>query len=144
MGRPARGAAHASLSKCLSNLHDLVGDAVLIERQTISFNRKQPYQLDTERFAAGVGAPPTGEVIQPLQAALALYRGDFWQASMCATHRTLNSGCWSSAPTTGKRWCKGTLRWPPSPINKATYLKPLLTPGVCWRWNRGGKRRTAS
>ena len=70
-------AARASLSKCLSNLHDLVGDAVLIERQTITFNRNHPYQLDTERFAAGVGAPPTREAIQPLHAALALYRGDF-------------------------------------------------------------------
>lgn len=70
-------AARASLSKCLSNLHDLVGDAVLIERQTIAFNRDCPYQLDTERFAAGVDAPPTPETLQPLQVALALYRGDF-------------------------------------------------------------------
>jgi predicted ATPase/DNA-binding SARP family transcriptional activator len=70
-------AARASLSKCLSNLHDLIGDAVLIERQSIAFNRNCPYQLDTERFAAGIDASPTPETLQPLQAALALYRGDF-------------------------------------------------------------------
>jgi DNA-binding SARP family transcriptional activator len=70
-------AARASLSKCLSNLHDLVGEAVLIERQTIAFNRNCPYHLDTERFAAGVDVPPTPETLQPLHAALALYRGDF-------------------------------------------------------------------
>ena len=42
-------AARTSLSKCLSNLRDLVGDAVLIDRQTIAFDRHQPYHLDTER-----------------------------------------------------------------------------------------------
>jgi DNA-binding SARP family transcriptional activator len=56
-------AARASLSKCLSNLHDLVGDAVLIERQTIAFNRDCSYHLDTERFQAGGDAPPTPETI---------------------------------------------------------------------------------
>jgi predicted ATPase/DNA-binding SARP family transcriptional activator len=70
-------AARVSLSKCLSNLHDLVGEAVLIERQTIAFNRNCPYQLDTELFAAGVDASPTPETLQPLHTALALYRGDF-------------------------------------------------------------------
>jgi predicted ATPase/DNA-binding SARP family transcriptional activator len=70
-------AARASLSKCLSNLHDLLGDAMLIERQAVAFNRNSSYQLDTERFAAGVDAPLTPETLQPLHAALALYRGDF-------------------------------------------------------------------
>jgi predicted ATPase/DNA-binding SARP family transcriptional activator len=70
-------AARASLSKCLSNLRDLVGDALLIERQTVAFNRDYPYQLDTEHFATSLGALPTAERIQRLPAALALYRGDF-------------------------------------------------------------------
>ena len=70
-------AARVSLSKCLSNLHELLGDALLIDRQTVSFNRSIPYQLDTERFAADSGAPGTTEEAQTLQAALALYRGDF-------------------------------------------------------------------
>jgi len=70
-------AARTSLSKCLSNLRDLVGDAVLIQRQTVTFNRDHPYQLDIEHFTRGVSTPPTSETSQPFQAALALYRGDF-------------------------------------------------------------------
>ena len=70
-------AARASLSKCLSNLRDLVGDAVLVDRQTVAFNRHQPYHLDTEGFLAGIGQPPTPETLPTWQAALTLYRGDF-------------------------------------------------------------------
>jgi len=76
-GDQPESAARASLSKCLSNLHDLLGDAVLIERQTVAFNRDHPYHLDTDRFMAGVGQLPTPETIHRLQAALAFYRGDF-------------------------------------------------------------------
>ncbi|MEZ4860999.1 MAG: BTAD domain-containing putative transcriptional regulator [Caldilineaceae bacterium] len=76
-GEQPEDAARTSLSKCLSNLRDLVGDAMLIERQTVAFNRNQPYQLDTENFLAGIGQPPTPETIHTWQTALALYRGDF-------------------------------------------------------------------
>jgi predicted ATPase/DNA-binding SARP family transcriptional activator len=76
-GDQPEAAARASLSKCLSNLHELLGEAVLIERQTVAFNRAHPYQLDTERFAAHAGTLPTPATIQSLQAALAVYRGDF-------------------------------------------------------------------
>ncbi|MCE7988958.1 MAG: hypothetical protein DYG89_48000 [Caldilinea sp. CFX5] len=75
-GDQPEDAARASLSKCLSNLRDLLSDAVLIERQTVAFNRDAAYELDTERFADGVGQPPTVASSQALQAALALYRGD--------------------------------------------------------------------
>lgn len=70
-------AARTSLSKCLSNLRDLLGDAVLVDRQTIAFNRNQPYDLDTEHFLAGIAQPLTPKTIPSWQAALALYRGDF-------------------------------------------------------------------
>ena len=76
-GDQPEAAARASLSKCLSNLRDLVGDAVLVERQTVVFNRNQPYHLDTEGFLAGMSQPPTPEALSTWQAALALYRGDF-------------------------------------------------------------------
>lgn len=76
-GDQPEAAARASLSKCLSNLHDLLGDAVLVERQTAAFNRAYPYQLDTECLLASISTPPTAETIQRLQSALALYRGDF-------------------------------------------------------------------
>ncbi len=76
-GDQPEAAARASLSKCLSNLHELLGEAVLIERQTVAFNRAHPHQLDTERFAAHVGTRPTPATVQSLQSALAVYRGDF-------------------------------------------------------------------
>ncbi len=76
-GDQPEAAARTSLSKCLSNLRDLVGDAVLVDRQTVAFNRHQPHHLDTEGFLAGMGQPPTPETLPTWQAALALYRGDF-------------------------------------------------------------------
>ena len=76
-GDQPEAAARTSLSKCLSNLRELVGDALLVDRQTVAFNRDYPYQLDTERFMTGMGQPPTPETIHTWQAALALYRGDF-------------------------------------------------------------------
>ncbi|HMN28728.1 MAG TPA: BTAD domain-containing putative transcriptional regulator [Caldilineaceae bacterium] len=76
-GDQPEAAARASLSKCLSNLHDLLGKAVLVERQTATFNRTHPYQLDTEHFLASLGAPLTAETLQRVQVALARYRGDF-------------------------------------------------------------------
>ena len=44
-GDQPEAAARASLSKCLSNLHDLLGDALLVERQTVTFNREYAYHL---------------------------------------------------------------------------------------------------
>lgn len=76
-GDQPEAAARASLSKCLSNLCDLLGGAVLVERQTAAFNRTCPYQLDTEHFLASISAPPTTETLPRLQSTLALYRGDF-------------------------------------------------------------------
>jgi predicted ATPase/DNA-binding SARP family transcriptional activator len=76
-GDQPEDAARTSLSKCLSNLRDLVGGAILIDRQTAAFNRHQPYHLDTEGFLAGIAQPPTLETLATWQAALALYRGDF-------------------------------------------------------------------
>ncbi len=76
-GDQPEDAARVSLSKCLSNLRDLLGDALLIERQTVAFNRNQPYHLDTEHFIADVAQPPTAATIPAWQAALAFYRGDF-------------------------------------------------------------------
>ncbi len=76
-GDQPEAAARASLSKCLSNLRELVRDAVLVERQTVAFNRKQPYHLDTERLLTGLTQPPMPETVHAWQAALAFYRGDF-------------------------------------------------------------------
>lgn len=74
--RPER-AARVSLSKCLSNLRRLFGDALLIERHSIAFDRQLPYDLDTERFLAPLGAPITAANALATEEALSLYRGDF-------------------------------------------------------------------
>ena len=76
-GDQPEAAARTSLSKCLSNLRELVGDAVLVDRQTVAFNRDQPYHLDTEHFAASLSAPLTPATHTSYQNALSLYRGDF-------------------------------------------------------------------
>ncbi|MEZ4620864.1 MAG: BTAD domain-containing putative transcriptional regulator [Caldilineaceae bacterium] len=76
-GDQPESAARTSLSKCLSNLRDLVSDAVLVDRQTVTFNRNQPYHLDTEHFLAGMGQPLTPETLPTWRAALVIYRGDF-------------------------------------------------------------------
>ena len=76
-GDQPEAAARTSLSKCLSNLRDLVGDAVLVDRQTVTFNPDYPHQLDTEQFTSGINRPPKPETIHALQTALTLYRGDF-------------------------------------------------------------------
>jgi len=76
-GDQSEAAARVSLSKCLSNLRDLVGDALLVDRQTVAFNPDYPHQLDTEQFTSGINRPPKLESIHALQAALTLYRGDF-------------------------------------------------------------------
>lgn len=76
-GDQPEDAARASLSKCLSNLRDLLGDAVLVERQSVAFNRAHPYDLDVERFATSVGSQLRSETLPTVRAALDLYRGDF-------------------------------------------------------------------
>lgn len=76
-GDQPEDAARASLSKCLSNLRDLLGDAMLIERQSVTFNRAHPYDLDVDRFATNVGSQLKPETLPTVSAALDLYRGDF-------------------------------------------------------------------
>src|SRR5690606_22112980 len=56
---------------------DLLGDAVFIERQTVAFNRDQPYQLDTEQFLTSMDGLSTTETIARVRAILARYRGEF-------------------------------------------------------------------
>src|SRR5215204_1030830 len=46
-GDQPEAATRVSLSKCLSNLHELVGDALTIARQSVAFNRTLPHHLDT-------------------------------------------------------------------------------------------------
>ena len=63
--------ARMNLRHVLANLRHLLGDHLLITRDTIAFNREQPYTFDLERFEAAL------HVADAPSAAVALYQGDF-------------------------------------------------------------------
>lgn len=90
--------AKTNLRQALTNLRKLVGDHLLIDRETVAFDREKPYWLDVEEFDAnlkpryasplaslriyelrGPGSPissPQPSISTP-QSAIRLYRGDF-------------------------------------------------------------------
>jgi DNA-binding SARP family transcriptional activator/predicted ATPase/Tfp pilus assembly protein PilF len=68
--------AKTSLRKVLSNLNQLLGEALIITRQTVTFNRADAYWLDVEVFEAAL-LDPNPKHLQPLREAIELYQGDF-------------------------------------------------------------------
>jgi predicted ATPase len=77
-GEKSEDSAKANLRKSLSTLGQLVGDALLINRQTVAFNRENTYRLDVEVFETAVAEDDADpERLQPLREAVELYRGDF-------------------------------------------------------------------
>lgn len=85
--QPERAGRH-SLSQALSNLRRILGDHtadppfLLVTRNTIGANPASDCQIDVKRFeklVAGTPADPKAcfQYIQPLQEAVALYRGEF-------------------------------------------------------------------
>ncbi len=70
--------AKANLRKSLSNLRRLFGNALIITRQSVAFNRDSAYWLDVEAFESALAEDDTAsEKLQPLREAVELYRGDF-------------------------------------------------------------------
>ena len=84
-GDVAESAARTSLRKTLVNLRQAVGDFLEIDRQGVGFLSGDSYWIDVAEFEAGVGEPSSSSSsssgapvdIQRLEAALALYQGDF-------------------------------------------------------------------
>src|SRR3712207_6062283 len=75
--------ARTSLRVVLSNLRHLIGDHVVITRDTVAFNRTAPYFLDVEHFEANLQRPASAAStpdVDRLRAVVELYRGDFLQA----------------------------------------------------------------
>jgi DNA-binding SARP family transcriptional activator len=78
-------AARRSLSKALSNLRQLVGDHLKIERHTVVFQAERAHWLDVATFEEILDstefAQPDGEMadraVEALQKAVALYQGEF-------------------------------------------------------------------
>jgi predicted ATPase/DNA-binding SARP family transcriptional activator/Tfp pilus assembly protein PilF len=69
--------ARRNLNRTLSNLTQLVGDHLSINRQTLALDRSQPYWLDVEVLEAAVAKPLTPEHAATLGEVVNLYRGDF-------------------------------------------------------------------
>jgi len=70
--------AKASLRKSLSALRQLFGDALIITRQTVTFNRDSSYWLDVEALESALAEDdPASEDLQSLREAVGLYRGEF-------------------------------------------------------------------
>jgi predicted ATPase/DNA-binding SARP family transcriptional activator len=81
-------AARANLRNVLSNVRQVIGDReadppfLCIERQTIQFNSEADAQVDVRTFTeglepAGDSPPARAEAIHELEAAMALYQGEF-------------------------------------------------------------------
>lgn len=74
--------AQNNLRAVLPTLRRLVGQHLVIERQTIAFDYASPYWLDVEALHHRLQAPVTSvdtAALQAQQAALALYQGEFLQ-----------------------------------------------------------------
>lgn len=68
--------ARMNLRRVLANLRTLVGDHLVITRDSVAFNHESPYSLDVAQFEACMRQAGAGEVEQ-LQLAATYYRGDF-------------------------------------------------------------------
>jgi DNA-binding SARP family transcriptional activator len=70
--------AKANLRKALSGLRQLFGDALLVTRQTVAFNRESDYWLDVETFESALAEDDAASAkLDPLCEAVELYRGEF-------------------------------------------------------------------
>ncbi len=74
--------AKKNLRDVLSSLRTVMGEHLLITRQSVAFNRQLPYELDIEVFAKSVAVGNKtetlpGAAIGLLQTAADLYKGDF-------------------------------------------------------------------
>src|SRR5262245_19867483 len=69
--------ARRNLNRTLSNLLQLLGDHLVISRQTLAFNRNLPFWSDVEALEAALAAVQTTGQPDALAAVVELYRGDF-------------------------------------------------------------------
>jgi len=76
-GGVAEQHARRSLTMTLSNLRQLVGAYLDIDRETVTFGLNSSSWLDVAVFEAGVAAALQNQAIDTLKQAIALYRGDF-------------------------------------------------------------------
>jgi predicted ATPase/DNA-binding SARP family transcriptional activator len=77
-GDKPEASAKANLRKSLSGLGQLFGDALIVTRQTVAFNRASDYWLDVEAFESALAEDvPAAEKLDAWRQAVDLYRGEF-------------------------------------------------------------------
>ena len=77
-GDKPQAKANANLRKSLSTLRKLSEDALIITRQTVTFNRDCDYWLDVQAFESALAKEdPAPQALPPLRDAVDLYRGEF-------------------------------------------------------------------
>lgn len=69
--------ARVNLSTVLSSLRRVMGDFLIITRQTVAFNSEADFWLDVVEFEANIGTVPQDSNDARLKNAVALYQGDF-------------------------------------------------------------------
>jgi DNA-binding SARP family transcriptional activator len=69
--------ARKLLSNLLVDLRHHVGDYVIATRRTVRFNHSWPYTLDVAQLQTQAAGCDRGQVLEDLEAAIHLYRGEF-------------------------------------------------------------------
>lgn len=69
--------ARKNLRDITSNLRELLGDYLLITRNSIAFDHSRPYWLDIERFQTHLQQATPALAIEETLRAITLYRGEF-------------------------------------------------------------------
>jgi DNA-binding SARP family transcriptional activator len=69
--------ARRNFNRTLSNLTQLVGEHLEVERQRVTFARHHSYSLDVELLEEAATTPPATHNVDSLAAVANLYRGEF-------------------------------------------------------------------
>lgn len=99
--------ARNNLRTTLSNLNGLVGPHLTIERDVVSYNRKQPYWLDVDVVRTTFDSPLDGKELPQWEEASLSTGAGCWKAFPYATHRFSRIGCLCSGNTSTGWFCVG-------------------------------------
>ena len=105
---------------------------------------RSPLPTGYRRFAAHAGTRPTPATIPSLQAALAVYRGDFLEGFYVRDAPDFEQWVLRQRADYREAVVNGLHTLATYAEQHAIYPKRSSTPAVCWRWNRGAKKRIAT
>ena len=99
--------ARNNLRTTLSNLNGLVGPHLTIERDAVSYNRKQPYWLDVDIVRTTFDSPWTAKSCSAGRRHPLSTEAGCWKAFPYATHRFSRIGCLRSGNISTGWFCVG-------------------------------------